>query len=372
MSEAIGAITMPKWGLAMEEGMVVAWLAEEGEAVEAGQEVLEIETSKITNVFESPVGGTLRRRVVAEGETVPVGALLGVTADSSVDDSEVEAFVTKFLEEFVVEASAGDGGGPQPETVEVGGRTITYLRVGEGDGPPLVLIHGFGGDHIGWMFNQTDLAQGREVIALDLPGHGRSSKDVGAGDMASLIATLGGFLDAIEVSKAHLAGHSMGGALSLVFATEHPDRVASVSALAPGGLGEEVNMAFIDGFVGAGKRKEMKGVLQLLVADPSLISRDMVNEVLKYKRLDGAEAALGTLSGQLFAGGKQTPISDAALSALSMPVLVVWGKEDQVLPAAHADNAPASFKVELLDAVGHMPHMEAAAEVNRLIGEHIG
>lgn len=371
MSDSIGAITMPKWGLAMEEGMVVAWLAEEGEAVEVGQEVLEIETSKITNVFESPVGGTLRRRVVAEGESVPVGALLGVTADESVDDAEIEAFVAKFLEEFSVEAAAGDSA-PKPETVTVDGRNLTYLRVGEGDGPPLVLVHGFGGDHIGWMFNQTDLAQGRQAIALDLPGHGRSSKDVGAGDMDFLVATLAGFLDAVDVPKAHLAGHSMGGAISLVFALTHPDRVASVSALAPGGLGDEVNAAFIEGFIGAGRRKEMKAVLELLVADPALISRDMVNEVLKYKRLDGAEAALATISGQLFAGGRQERIGEAALSSLSAPVLLIWGKEDRVLPAAHADNAPASFRVELLDAVGHMPHMEAAAAVNRLIAEHIG
>ncbi|MCG8359865.1 MAG: acetoin dehydrogenase dihydrolipoyllysine-residue acetyltransferase subunit, partial [Kiloniellales bacterium] len=70
MSEAIQAITMPKWGLAMEEGMVAAWLAEEGSTISAGQEVMEIETSKITNVYESPVGGTLRRRIVGEGETV--------------------------------------------------------------------------------------------------------------------------------------------------------------------------------------------------------------------------------------------------------------------------------------------------------------
>ena len=80
MSAEIQAITMPKWGLAMEEGKVVAWETGEGEAVAAGQEILEIETTKITNVFESPASGLLRRCVVQEGDTVPVGALLGALA----------------------------------------------------------------------------------------------------------------------------------------------------------------------------------------------------------------------------------------------------------------------------------------------------
>jgi pyruvate dehydrogenase E2 component (dihydrolipoamide acetyltransferase) len=81
VSDNIQAITMPKWGLSMEEGMVVAWLAEEGNSIDAGQDILEIETTKITNVYEAPAAGFLRRQVVAEGETVPVGTLLGLLAE---------------------------------------------------------------------------------------------------------------------------------------------------------------------------------------------------------------------------------------------------------------------------------------------------
>src|SRR5690606_24872054 len=73
MSDRIRPIVMPKWGLAMQEGMVAKWLVEEGAEIGAGDEILDIETSKIANVFESPVAGPLRRIVVGEGETVPVG-----------------------------------------------------------------------------------------------------------------------------------------------------------------------------------------------------------------------------------------------------------------------------------------------------------
>ena len=79
----IQTIVMPKWGLAMQEGMVAAWHVNVGDTVAKGQEIMDIETSKIANVFESPAAGKLRRRLVDAGETVPVGALLGVVADDA-------------------------------------------------------------------------------------------------------------------------------------------------------------------------------------------------------------------------------------------------------------------------------------------------
>src|SRR4051812_14624496 len=78
LMSSIKPITMPKWGLAMEEGVLARWAVDEGAPIAAGQEIMDIETTKIANVFESPVAGVLRRKVVTEGETVPVGGLLGV------------------------------------------------------------------------------------------------------------------------------------------------------------------------------------------------------------------------------------------------------------------------------------------------------
>ena len=105
MTDAIKPIVMPKWGLAMQEGMVAKWLVEEGAEIRSGDEILDIETSKIANVYESPVAGPLRRRLVGEGDTVPVGALLGVVADSSVADAELDAFIARFQEEFAAHAN---------------------------------------------------------------------------------------------------------------------------------------------------------------------------------------------------------------------------------------------------------------------------
>jgi pyruvate dehydrogenase E2 component (dihydrolipoamide acetyltransferase) len=369
MSDKIRAITMPKWGLAMEEGMVTAWLAEEGKPIENGQEILEIETTKITNVYEAPQAGLLRRRVVPEGETVPVGALLGLLAENSISEEELDVFVDRFNAEFAVKAAEAEAQAPEPEKIEADGQEINFLRMGEGEGIPLILIHGFGGDLNNWLFNQSALAEGREVIALDLPGHGRSVKEVGDGDLTALTAALGAFLKALDLGCVYLAGHSLGGAVALAHAVKNPEAVAGLALLAPAGLGDEINGAFIDGFIAAGRRKDMRGVLESLVADPALISRDMVNDVLKYKRLDGVDQALKHLAGGLFPEGRQARLSQEDLARLSVPITVIWGREDRILPAAHAEALAGKARLHVLEGVGHMPHMEAAAEVNRLIAE---
>ncbi len=371
MTERIQAIIMPKWGLSMEEGMVVAWHVETGDEIRTRDEILDIETSKITNALESPVGGTLRRRAAAEGATVPVGGLLAVVAEASVTDPEIDAFIEKFQAGFAATAAGTTVERPRAQTVPVDGRAINYLSLGEANGAPLVLVHGFGGDMNSWMFNLPVLAERRRVIAFDLPGHGGSSKDVGSGDLASLVGTLEGLLAALEIDRAHLAGHSLGGAIAIALALDRPDKVASLSLVAPAGLGSEINNDYIEGFIAATRRKEMKEVLRALFADPESLGRDMVNEVLKYKRLDGVNAALRKIAGAVFPGGRQGQVARDRLGELPMPVQIIWGRQDRILPAAHADGLPAKIAVHTIDGAGHMAHMEAAGEVNHLIGAFI-
>ena len=367
MSDAIRTITMPKWGLAMTEGMVTEWQVEEGATLATGDEIMEIETAKITNVFESPVAGTLRRQVVAAGETVPVGALLGVAAEADVPDAAIDAFIADFLANFDATAAEAQAAGPVYETVEAAGRSIRYSLLGDGAAVPLILIHGFGGDLNSWMFNHLTLAEDRPVYAIDLPGHGGSAKDVGAGDVAAMVAVVADFMAALGIERAHFAGHSLGGATALKLAVDAPARVASATLICPAGLGPDINIDYIDGFIAAGRPKALKPVLEMLFADPSLVSRDMINEVLKYKRLDGVDAALRAIAAAAFAGNRQAEVLRDSLAALGVPVQVIWGRADRIVPAAHAEGLPDGIAVHLLDDAGHMAHMERAGDVNTLM-----
>ncbi|HEX5927339.1 MAG TPA: acetoin dehydrogenase dihydrolipoyllysine-residue acetyltransferase subunit [Baekduia sp.] len=365
MSAEVQKLGMPKWGLSMTEGRVVAWLVEEGADISVGEEVAEVETEKLNGAVESPVAGVLRRRVADEGDVVAVGGLLGVIADAAVPDADVDAFIADFQASFVPGETEEDAG-PQPETVTVEAGTLRFLRHGEG-GEPLVLLHGFGGDLNNWLFNIEPLAAERAVYAVDLPGHGASVKQVGDGDLGVLVDAVRAFLDSQGIERAHLAGHSLGALVASELALAEPGRVLSLSLISPAGLGEEIDRAYVEGFVAATGRRDLKPVLQRLFADADLVNRQMVDDVLKYKRLDGVQDALRTLASRLFPEGRQARVLAGELEGYPGPILVIWGERDAIIPAAQAQAAPGRAHTHVLPGVGHSPHMEAAGEVNRLM-----
>jgi pyruvate dehydrogenase E2 component (dihydrolipoamide acetyltransferase) len=370
MSDAIKPIGMPKWGLAMTEGKVNAWLVEEGAEVSMGQEILEIETSKITNVFESPVSGILRRKAAQEGETLPVGALLGVVADPAVSDAEIDAYVEEARAALAAAAAAPPP--PEPQLVQAEGWTPRVLRMGpeDSDAIPLLLIHGFGGDLLLWQFNQSELAADRPVYAIDMPGHGGSTKAVGKGDAAAIAAAMRSALAALGVGRVHLAGHSLGGTVAMQMAFDEPDRVVSVTLVNSAGLGPEINAGYIDRFIRADKRKDMKAALEELFVDASIVSRDMVEDVLKFKRLDGALDCLRTIAGAVFPDGKQAAVFADRIAASKVPMQAVAGAQDRIVPPVHANAVPEARR-HVLDGAGHMVPIEKPAELNRLIGEFV-
>ncbi|MGH3199481.1 MAG: acetoin dehydrogenase dihydrolipoyllysine-residue acetyltransferase subunit [Streptosporangiaceae bacterium] len=383
--DRIVTVTMPKWGLSMQLGKITAWVVAEGDDVKVGDDLADIETEKITGTLEASDAGTVRRIVARVGEDVPVSGTIALIAPADVTETELDAAVLQAR--AVIEAGVpDDAAGPVVQTAEVGGRKISYAGAGE-DGDVVLLVHGYGGDRNSWLFLQEPLAARYRVYALDLPGHGTSAKDVGdgpagpagaagpdgpAGTFGVLADAVTGVLDAVGAERAHLVGHSMGGAVALAVAARDPGRIASLTLIAPSGFGRQINAGYLRGFADAQTRRELKPVVGLLFADESLVTRQVVEDLLAYKRLDGVDEALHALADTLLDGDVQRVGSAALVAAIggAAPIAVVWGRADRIIPASQAESVAGAVR-HLIDGAGHMPHMERPAEAQAAIEETI-
>lgn len=359
----IQRVTMPKWGLSMKTGKIVEWFVAEGDTVAKGDDLVDIETDKIAGTLESTATGPIRRIIAEAGADLPVGAVLAVVAPADVPDADIDAVVEEARAAIASGALEVDDE-PAPQLAEVDGRTISYVTLGAADGVPVVLVHGFGGDKNSWLFVQQPLAETHTVHALDLPGHGASSKDVGDGSLDTLARTVLGFLDAVGAERAHLVGHSLGGAVVAAAAKAAPGRVASLTLLAPAGYGAEADAAYLRGFAAAASRRDLKPLLGRLFADESLVTRQLVDDLLRYKRLDGVDKALTALLATLLDGERQAIDTPALLAGVDVPVRVVWGRADRILPR------PDGGVTEV--AAGHMLHLEAASAVLEQVRAQVG
>jgi pyruvate dehydrogenase E2 component (dihydrolipoamide acetyltransferase) len=367
----VTAVRMPKWGLSMQEGAIVDWWKAEGAAVAEGDDLVDIETSKITNVCESPVAGVLKKIVAQPGETLPVGALIAVVADEAATDAEVEAFIADFQASYVPPAAdEASAEALKLSTVDAAGRQIRVGRAGAADGAPVVLIHGYSGDLNNWLFNLETLAAIAPVIAIDLPGHGGSTKDVGDGSLKTLADTVAAALDALGVAEAHLIGHSLGAAVAARLAIDHSGIARSLTLIAPAGFSATgVSEAFLTGVIEARRAKDLRPVMEMLLADPAMVTKDMVEDVLKFKRVDGVEEALSALRDRLVAGEDAAALR-ADLAAIPA-ALIIASKSDQIVGAPDDTALPPGFRVVWIEGAGHMPHLEKAGEVNALLAEVI-
>ncbi|MGF1275796.1 acetoin dehydrogenase dihydrolipoyllysine-residue acetyltransferase subunit [Acetobacter pasteurianus] len=368
MPNTITALTMPKFGLAMTEGKLASWTVPVGQSVQQGDELADIETTKITSSYESPAAGVLRKQVAEAGETLPVGALIGVLADAETPDVDIEAFIKNFHAENPQDAAATeDANAGEPKPVTVGEHTLNVRDVGTQEGTPIVLVHGFGGDISNWLLTQDALAADRRVIAFDLPGHGASSKNVGTGTLAFLAGVVSELLKTLKIEKAHVVGHSLGGGIALTLLRDHPDQVASLNLLAPAGLGKDVNSDFISAFVDSESSRDMKAVLQMLVHNKALVGRKMVDAVLRARRLDGARDALHVIAKACFPNGHQADDLRPVLAGAETPTQIFWGKEDEILSVSNASGLPDVIPVTVYEETGHLPQLERATDVNKAI-----
>lgn len=237
-------------------------------------------------------------------------------------------------------------------------------------GTPLVLLHGFG-SHAGyWEPLRTYLQDQFHVLAFDLPGHGRSPlKDEGR--PRQVAQALFAELEERSTGPVHLCGHSMGGAIACVMALENPQMVKSLTLLAPGGFGPEVNARLIKRFAAADSEEELLPLLEPFYGWRKSVPQGALVELAASRQHPGVGEHLTALADYLFGDDTQREVGREAVAALEIPVKVIWGTQDRITPTRQAHKLPGVFAGHIFEGVGHSLADEIPAEIARLLREQM-
>jgi pimeloyl-ACP methyl ester carboxylesterase len=270
---------------------------------------------------------------------------------------------------------------PEDCFVDVNGVRARYWKAGE-TGPAILLLAGIGCSVEEWQHNIGAFAQSNRPYALDMLGGGLTDKPDGdCYSIADLARFTLDFLSAVGEQRAHIIGNSLGGRIALECARLAPDRVASMVLVAPAGVGREtlINMRLatvplLGELLTRPSRAGLRMLWRSAVDDPSIVTDALVEAKYQDARRPGAHKAfLKTLRGFLEFGGfpkAQIAALQAAMPAMKQPTLVVWGRNDKLLPAQQADILRANLpnaRVILFDACGHVPQVERAVDFNKAV-----
>jgi pimeloyl-ACP methyl ester carboxylesterase len=258
------------------------------------------------------------------------------------------------------------------KTVSLHGREVGYL--GAGEGPVLLLVHGMAGTCENWREVIEPLAQHHTVIAPDLPGHGLSAGGPGDYSLGNLASGLRDLLLVLGHERATLVGHSLGGGIAMQFAYQFPEMVERLALVSSGGLGLEVSPVlraaalpgaelFIAATAGAGQK--IGGVIGRGLAKAGMRPAADLAEVARgYGSLAEPrrrKAFLATLRSVVGTGGQSVSASDRFYLADEVPMLIVWGERDPIIPVHHGEDAHRALpgsRLEIFEQAGHMPQLE--------------
>src|SRR6476659_9022201 len=265
---------------------------------------------------------------------------------------------------------------PKPIEVQyltIHGHKRAFIKTGTG--PALLLLHGLGCDHTTWLPVVAALSRRYTVIAPDLLGHGLSDKpraDYSVGGYANGMRDL---LTCLGIDKVTVVGHSFGGGVAMQYAYQFPERTERLVLVASGGLGPEVTPVIraitTPGFHQAmhllmlpGVRHATTRTMRTLARTGWQLTRDLdeVADIYEsFKSPATRHAIRHVVRAVVDWQGQIVTMADRAYLTEEMPMAVVWGRNDQVIPVAHANNAAKlapSARVEVIPNAGHFPHKD--------------
>ena len=262
---------------------------------------------------------------------------------------------------------------PRVETVDLHGHEVSYRVAGEG--PLVVLVHGIAGSSEQWDAVARLLAERYTVLAPDLLGHGRSAKPRGDYSLGAYAVSIRDLLIALGHRRGTVVGHSLGGGIAMQFAYQFPIFCERLVLVSSGGLGREVHP-----LLRAATLPGSELVLPLIASGRILAAGAAVAAFLERLGLkagpDLAEMARGygtladagarqafihSLRAVIDPGGQRVSATDRLYLAEEMPSLVVWGRNDPLIPVEHAEIAHAAMpgsRLEVFDRAGHFPQLD--------------
>jgi pimeloyl-ACP methyl ester carboxylesterase len=413
-------VIMPRVDMDMTEGTITDWHVTDGDEVTQGMPIFDIETSKAAMEIEAPANGVIRQICASIGETVAVGTAVawiyasgealeehGVSLEEStpesvvvsIEESEPESVVVSIEESKRIRATPAarrvarergislesvTGSGPNgrisaADAIGVAGirqpSKLNTVWFRKGAGIPLVMLHGFAAESNSWrpfVHALSRVANGdMPMLGVDLPSHGKSS-DEAAGSLDEIVAAIEATLLNEGITQCHLLGHSFGGAVAIASAAHIKARIQahSLTLLAPAGLGPECNAAFIAGITQATKRASLVPWLKTLFANPARLDEAFIATAEQQLCRADVRARLQALADTYFPDGVQGLDLRDALAALRIPVSIVWGQRDRVLPPRHADGLPGRMALHRFADAGHLPHVEALDEVAEIVARN--
>jgi pimeloyl-ACP methyl ester carboxylesterase len=264
---------------------------------------------------------------------------------------------------------------PPGYMVKLDGRKTHFVK--KGQGPPVVLIHGFNLDHNTWIANIDVLARYFTVFAVDLWGSGYSTREPLDYGFPLFVEQIELLMKHLDIDRAHLVGHSMGGGISIAFSVAHPQQVDrlvlvdSVGIPRPIALRERLFRApWLPELLQALPTDiiRRKNLCDFWIHDADLLTPEVFSALTGYQKIEGTtRAALDILRRDFF-----NTLSDEIdhLKGLDIPVLLIWGRHDRAVPIEagwEMRGRLPSARFEVFDRSSHLPNFDEADRFNDIV-----